>query len=161
MDSRPPHYYQGRVLSVESLARLLVSITVSVPWAQVELETRYIAPALRLLRTRPAFSLLMCKELHGDHFNFPTELVFYYLATPCGRNGDPSRCAIFGDSVSAIQPHCGATDPKWYKPVPFLPRLYVGDGIFSGIKIRPRQEINTSILGGGRQWATWGDIGQR
>ena len=86
----------------------------------------------------------MCAELHGNHINFPTDLSFCYLALPFGWNGAPANFAIFGEAVSAIHPHCGTTSPHWYRPFPFLSRSYVGDGMFFGPKIRPRQESNTS-----------------
>ena len=60
-----PHYYNVRVPSVESIARVLVSLAVAYPGFQIEMAKRRIASAFRLLRANPALSLLMCAELPG------------------------------------------------------------------------------------------------
>ena len=53
-------YYPARVPSLESLARLLVSMTVALPGLTIEMAKRDIASAFRLLRLHPSLSFLMC-----------------------------------------------------------------------------------------------------
>ena len=126
------------------MRRLLVFITASYPGIQVEMGKRDIASAFRLRRPHPELSFLMCAELPGNHFNFPTDFAFCYLDMPSGWNGAPANFAQFGDAVSAIHSHCGTTSPHWYRPFPFFSLLYVDDGVFYGRKIRRRQERDTS-----------------
>ena len=65
----PAQYYPVRVPTAEALARLLVAMTVSANGMPIEMTKRDVAADFRLLRLRPALSLLMCTEVPGVHFN--------------------------------------------------------------------------------------------
>ena len=56
-----------------------------------EMDKRDIASAFRLLRVRPALSLLMCTELPGCALGRPLDLILFYLAMPFGWNGAPAN----------------------------------------------------------------------
>ena len=137
-------YYAGRVFTVESSARLLASATVSFPGIPVEMTKRDIASAIRLLRVHPALSLVMFTGLHLEHFEAEFDISLFYLAIPFGRDGPPANCAISGDAISAIQSHRGMERPGRSSQFPSLSELYVDDGLFSDLKNRRRQTLNTT-----------------
>ena len=140
----PVHYYPVRVPTVASLARLLVSMTVSFPGIPVEMKKRGIPSAFRLLRIHPALSLVMRTGIPGKHFGVELDIALVDLLMPFGRNGAPSHFAIFGDAVSAIHSHRGMESPGWFPPPHFLSKLYVEECLFSDLKNRRRQPFNTT-----------------
>ena len=140
-------YYPARVPSLESLARLLVTMTVALPGLTLEMTKRDIASAFRLLRLRPSLLLLMCTELPGMHFGCERDFVFFYLAMPFGWNGEPVNFALFGDAISAIHSHFGVDDSSWFAPFPSQSRLYADDGMLYYIRNRVRQKANSEAWG--------------
>ena len=137
-------FYPVRVPSVESIARLLASLTVLLPGFDIEMTKRDIASAFRLLRLHPALALVMCTELPGGELGQVHDVVVFYLVMPFGWNGSPANFAVFGDSISLIHAQFGMGRPDWFLPIPFLSRLYVDDGLLFDIKNAIRQLANTT-----------------
>ena len=149
-------FYPVRVPSVESIARLLVSLTVLLPGFEIEVAKRDIASAFRLLRLHPALALVMCTELPGCELGRARDVVVFYLVMPFGRSGSPANFAVFGDSISLIHALFGMGRPDWFLSIPFLSRLYVEDGLLFDIKNAIRQLANTTT----REAATVGMLGE-
>ena len=135
-------YYPARVPPIESIARLLVSMTVTLPGFDIEMPKRVIASAFRLLRLRPASSLLMCTELPGGVVGHSRDVIIFYFVMPFGRNGSPANFAIFGDAISCLRAQFGTGRPDWFLPIPFLSQLYVDDGLLFDIRNEIRQQAN-------------------
>ena len=110
------------------------------------LTKRDVASACRLLRLRPYFRSLMATEIPGKYLDIPPcDIVLKYLEIPFGRNGPPAHFSVFGDAITA--PHCvhGVVAAGGDYDVPFAPRLYVGDGIFSDVDMQNRLQLNTRV----------------
>ena len=131
-------YYPVLVPSIESIARLLIAMTVGFPCFQIEMAKRDIASAFRLLRLHPAPSLLMCTEFPGWVLGREYDLVLFYLAMPFGWNGSPANFAIFGDAVPHIHSQFGMGRPDWFASLDVLSKLYVVDGLLFDLEISMR-----------------------
>ena len=142
----PTQYYPVRSPSIESIARLLVTMAVSFPGLDIQMAKRDIAAEFRLLRLHPALSLLMCAELPGGFLGYSRDLVLIYLVMPFGRNGAPANFAIFGDAITCIRAKFGMGRPDWLLPTPFLSKLYVGDGLLSRSEMRYAR-VRTQLCG--------------
>ena len=127
----------------------------SLPGFDIETTQRDIASASRLIRMRPALSLLMCAELPGGFPEHSYDLAIFYLVMPFGRNGSPANFAIFGDAISCMNAQFGTDRPGWFFLVPFLSEFYVGKGSLFDIRheIRPHanaitwESITVGLLG--------------
>ena len=84
--SEVSQYYPAKLPSIESIARLVVSLTVSLPGFEIEMTKRDFS-SFRLLRLRPSLSLLMCTELPVCVLGRSHDVVAFYLAIPFGRIG--------------------------------------------------------------------------
>ena len=113
-------YYPVRAPSVESVARLLASMTTPLPGLSTQMANGDIASAFRLLRLRPSLPLLMCTELAGGILGCSRNLVLIYLAMPFGRVGAPANFAIFGGSVTRIHGEFRTGRQGSFLPSPFL-----------------------------------------
>ena len=112
-------YYPVRAPSVESVARLLASMTTPLPGLSAQMDNGDIASAFRLLRLRPSLPLLMCTELAGGFLGRSSNLVLIYLAIPFGRVGAPANFPIFGGSVTRINGEFRTGRQDSFLPSPF------------------------------------------
>ena len=135
-------YYPVMVPSIESIARLLVSMTVTLPGFEIEMAKSDIASAFRLLRLRPSLSLLMCTELPGGALGHTPDVALFYLVMSFGWNGSPANFAILGDAISCVHAQFGMGCPHWFLSIPILSKLYVDDELLFDIRNKIRQQAN-------------------
>ena len=141
-------YYHVRVPSLDSLARLLAAMAVSIPGLIIEMTKRDIASAfLPIIATTSISISLDVYRTDGDHFGRPRDLVLFYLVAPFGWNGAPTNFAIFGDAISSIRARFGVNNPSWYTTLPRQYRLYVDDGMLFDIQNLISQTDNTDTWG--------------
>ena len=134
--------YPVRGHSVESIARLLAPMTVSLQAIDIKMEKRGIDSAFPPLRWRPALSLLMCAEIPGCFFAISRDLALLYLAMPFGWNGAPANFAIFGDAITRIHAKFGTGRPDWFLSMPSLSKLYDDDGLLCEMRNAIRRRTN-------------------
>ena len=137
-------YYPVVVPSVAELGRWFMDLHGMCPGVDLVATKRDFASAFRLLRSRPALSLLMATEFPANHIPLPRDLVCIYLAMPFGRNGAPSNFARLGAAIASAHLQCGSSRSTRCLNHAFQSVMYVDGGIFIELKI-PLRLTNTTI----------------
>ena len=141
----PSQYYPVVVPSVTDLGRWIMGLHGMYPGVELVATKLDVAAAFRLLRLRPALSLLMATEFPANHIPLPHDLVCIYLVTPFGWNGSPANFARSGDEIASAHLQSGLSRSARHLDHAFRSVMYVDDGSFIELHIPIRLTKTTSF----------------
>ena len=141
-----PMYYPIHVPAAYDIARLTTTPHAKYPEYQVVLTKRDVSWAPRLLRLRPALSVLMAVEIPDKFFGFAAFVaVLLYLAIPFGRHWRPVRFPVFGEAVTASGNALYFPGTGSGADIPCASRRCVDDGVLIDVNMHNRMQVATTI----------------